>query len=169
MSTKQPPTRVIAFACSKGGVGKSTLAITLAVRASAESKRVAVVDIDPQESALSWGDRRKQEPPKVIDAEQGVSTEISRLRRENWTWVFIDTPPSRLELIEPGIAVTDLVLIPCRPSALDIDQVDIAVQLAEKHGKPYAFILNHAPSNTLSRNACVGLSSAMVLTPLLEG
>jgi chromosome partitioning protein len=169
MSTKQPPTRVIALACSKGGVGKSTLAITLAVRASAESKRVAVVDIDPQESALSWGDRRKQEPPKVIDAEQGVSTEISRLRRENWTWVFIDTPPSRLELIEPGIAVTDLVLIPCRPSALDIDQVDIAVQLAEKHGKPYAFILNHAPSNTLSRNACVGLSSAMVLTPLLEG
>jgi cellulose biosynthesis protein BcsQ len=68
MSTKQPPTRVIAFACSKGGVGKSTLAITLAVRASAESKRVAVVDIDPQESALSWGDRRKQEH-SAVDAE----------------------------------------------------------------------------------------------------
>jgi chromosome partitioning protein len=169
MSTKHPPTHVLAFACSKGGVGKSTLATTLAVRAAAETRRVAVVDLDPQESALSWGDRRKCEPAvKVIDAEQGVASEIARLRKEHWAWVFVDTPPSRLELIEPGIAVADLVLIPCRPSALDIDQVDIAVQLAEKHGKPYAFMLNHAPGNwklTQSSAALLRKGGRIVLDP----
>jgi cellulose biosynthesis protein BcsQ len=40
---------------------------------------------------------------------------------EGWEWVFIDTPPAKLELIEPGIAVADFVLIPTRPSALDIE------------------------------------------------
>jgi chromosome partitioning protein len=45
----------------------------------------------------------------------------------------------------PGIVAADLVLIPCRPSALDIEQVDIVVELCETHGKPFAFVLNHAP------------------------
>lgn len=146
MSAK-PPMKVITLACSKGGVGKTTLATALAVRAAAESRRVALIDLDPQESTASWCDRRQLENPKLFDNADGTAEAIEQLRREAWQWVFIDTPPSKLELIEPGIAVADFVLIPCRPSALDIEQIDIAVELAENHGKPYGFILNHAPGN----------------------
>ena len=60
--------------------------------------------------------------------------------------MFIDTGPAKIDLIEPGIAVADLVLIPTRPSAFDIEQAAITVELCESHGKPHAFVLNHAPA-----------------------
>jgi chromosome partitioning protein len=62
--------------------------------------------------------------------------------------VFIDTGPAKIELIEPGIAVAELVLIPTRPSAFDIEQAALAVELCESHGKPHAFVFNHAPSGS---------------------
>ena len=39
--------RVITIASTKGGVGKTTLASALAVKAATESARVAMVDLDP--------------------------------------------------------------------------------------------------------------------------
>ena len=62
--------------------------------------------------------------------------------------MFIDTGPAKIELIEPGIAVADLVLIPTRPSAFDIEQAALAVELCESHGKPHAFVFNHAPAGS---------------------
>ena len=53
-----------------------------------------------------------------------------------------------------GIAVADLVLIPTRPSALDIEQAAITVELCETHNKPHAFILNHAlPGAKLTKSS----------------
>jgi len=40
------------------------------------------------------------------------------------------------------------VLIPTRPSAFDIEQTALCVELCENHSKPYAFVLNHAPPGT---------------------
>ena len=142
---RKQPMRVVVLANSKGGVGKTTLAAALAVRAAAESKRVALLDLDPQESLSAWWERRgKEKNPKLFEVDAATEA-IELLMSEGWDWVFIDTPPSKLELIEPGVAAADLVLIPCRPSALDIEQVDIVVELCETHGKPFAFVLNHAP------------------------
>jgi chromosome partitioning protein len=140
---RKPPMRVIAVAATKGGVGKTTIASALAVRAAEDNKRVALLDLDPQESLASWWDRRKSENPKLFEVD-ATTEAIDLLTAEGWDFVFIDTPPAKIELVEGGIAVADLVLIPCRPSALDIEQADIAVELCEAHGKPYAFVLNHA-------------------------
>jgi chromosome partitioning protein len=147
MARKQPM-RVVALAGTKGGVGKTTIAVALAVRAAEESKRVALLDLDPQESLSGWWDRRgTAKNPKLFEVD-ATTEAIELLMSEGWEWVFIDTPPSKLELIEPGIAVADLVLIPTRPSALDIEQVDILVELCKAHGKPFAFVLNHAPPSS---------------------
>jgi chromosome partitioning protein len=82
--------------------------------------------------------------PKLFEI--GAATEaIALLLSEGWEWVFIDTPPAKIEFIEPRIAIADLVLIPSRPSAFDIEQAAITVELCEAHGKPHAFVLNHAP------------------------
>src|SRR6478672_10030644 len=132
---QQKPLRVVTLAASKGGVGKTTLATALAVRAAKDSTRVALLDLDPQESMSAWWDRRgKQTNPKLFEID-ATTEAIELLVSEGWEWVFIDTPPARIELIEPGIVVADLVLIPCRPSALDIEQIDIAVELCETHDK----------------------------------
>jgi chromosome partitioning protein len=149
MAPKQPARlRVITLASTKGGVGKTTIASALAVRAAEESRRVALLDLDPQESLASWWTRRgKVKNPKLFEVD-ATAEAIELLVSEGWQWVFIDTGPARIELIEPGIAVADLVLIPTRPSALDIEQAAITVELCETHGKPHAFVLNHAPAGT---------------------
>ena len=146
MAPKQPSRlRVITLANAKGGVGKTTIASALAVRAAEESKRVALLDLDPQESLASWWTRRgRTKNPKLFEVDAAVEA-IELLISEGWEWVFVDTGPARLDLIEAGVAVSDLVLIPTRPSALDIEQAALSVELCERHGKPHAFILNAAP------------------------
>jgi chromosome partitioning protein len=169
VAKQQKPMRVITLAASKGGVGKTTLATALSVRAAQESKRVALLDLDPQESMSAWWDRRKSENPKLFEVD-ATTEAIELLVSEGWEWVFVDTPPARIELIEPGIVVADLVLIPCRPSALDIEQIDITVELCETHDKPFAFVLNHAPASwkiTKTSTAFLGKSGRTVLEPPL--
>jgi chromosome partitioning protein len=148
MATTPTRLRVITLANTKGGVGKTTLSSALAVRAAEESKRVALLDLDPQESLASWWTRRgRTKNPKLFEMDAAAEA-IELLMSEGWQWVFIDTGPARIDLIEPGIAVADLVLIPTRPSALDIEQAAICVELCETHGKPHAFVFNHAPAGT---------------------
>lgn len=166
---RKQPMKVIAFAATKGGVGKTTLATALAVRAAEESKRVALLDLDPQESTAAWCDRRKATNPKLFEMDATVEA-IELLVSEGWRWVFIDTGPAKLELIEPGIVAADFVVIPARPSALDIEQVGVVVELCETHGKPFAFVLNQAPPNakiTKSSVAFLRQAGRIVLDPAL--
>ena len=139
---------VVALASSKGGAGKTTICSALSVRAADDSKRVALLDLDPAESLASWWTRRgKTKNPKLFEID-ATTEAIELLLSEGWQWAFIDTGPAKLELIEPGIAAADLVLIPTRPSAFDIEQTAITVELCEAYGKPYAFVLNHAQPGT---------------------
>jgi chromosome partitioning protein len=54
--------RTIAFLSQKGGVGKTTLAASLAVAAAGTGERVIALDLDPQASLVSWSERRKKGP-----------------------------------------------------------------------------------------------------------
>src|SRR5258708_13130441 len=95
---------VMTIAQQKGGAGKSTLAIHLAVAWSALGKRVAIVDIDPQASVSQWDERRGQalNGHRVLDGADlphvvklsGWRTvaEVERLGRGH-DIVLIDTPP----------------------------------------------------------------------------
>src|SRR5215475_11444223 len=149
MAPKQPSRlRVITLANPKGGVGKTTICSALSVRAAEESHRVALLDLDPQETLASWWTRRgKVKNPKLFEIDAATEA-IELLVSQGWEWVFVDTGPAKLDLIEPGIAVADFVLIPTRPSAFDIVQAAITVELCETHAKPHAFVLNHASPGT---------------------
>jgi chromosome partitioning protein len=130
----------IALAASKGGVGKSTLAAALAVRATKSGMSVAVLDWEPQGSlTLWWALRGKPDSPLVVQDFDDPAVAVQRLTAD---WVFIDTPPAHVERIARAIAASDVVLIPVRASLFDLAAVREVVDVCKEHGKPFGFVLN---------------------------
>lgn len=154
-------TNIIVLAATKGGVGKTTLASALAVRAAEESKRVALIDLDPQQSLASWWDRRgKNANPKLFDGVDATAEAIELLIAQKFDWVFIDTPPGALRFTEPAIAASDFVVIPMRASALDVEAVAPVVDVCHGRRKPFAVVINQAnPQWKLTKTTAAYLRS----------
>lgn len=124
---------VIALVSSKGGVGKTTLASALAVRAAKESKRVAMVDLDPMGSLAAWWKRRgKTENPCIFRGADTAGEAVEALELDGWDWVFIDTPPAFLARIEDAINNCHVAVIPLRASSLDLVASEDAVLIARE-------------------------------------
>lgn len=138
--------KVVAVASTKGGVGKSTLTACLSVRAAKDSPRVAMIDMDPQGSLLGWWTRRGQpkNPRLMIGAERTLHEELASLDEQGWDYVFIDTPPAMLDIIERGVTAAHFVVIPLKASSLDVLAVDVIIETCQQHGVPYGLVINDA-------------------------
>lgn len=142
--------RTICVASGKGGSGKTTITIALAVEAEARGERVAVMDFDPQGSLSEWWECREGETPGYIQQPESIPKAIREAAKDGYTLVIIDTTPKDLELIHAAMRACDLVLIPTKPSPLDIWAVEWAANRAEKDNRPFMFVINEAPSQGTS-------------------
>lgn len=142
----RPKTRVLSVCATKGGVGKTTLAACIAVRAAKDNPRVAMIDCDPQQSLTTWWARRKANvnPRIVLDASYELEAEIDELKRQGWDFVILDTPPAFLDLIERTVAVADYVLLPVKASSLDVVAIDPVLDLCARHRVPFGIVINDA-------------------------
>src|SRR3954447_25341519 len=139
--------QTIALIAQKGGTGKTTMAVSLAVAAHQAGRNVAVIDLDPQASAANWKDRRSAETPAV------VSTHVPRLahvletaRQERVDLVIIDTPGKSEQAALAAAKAADLVLIPCRPQIYHIETLAATNEIIElAGGRPAFVILNAVP------------------------
>ena len=159
--------RVVVLAATKGGVGKTTLASALAVRAAQESKRVALIDADPTASLERWWELRGEpDNPRILGVDCSAEA-LGLLISERWQWVFIDTPPALIDEIAQAILVADFVLIPTRASAIDVEAMDHVIELCKERRKPFAFVLNAVqPTWKLTESAAAYLErDGKVLEP----
>jgi chromosome partitioning protein len=140
----------IAFLSQKGGSGKTTLAVHIAVAASKHEK-VVIVDCDPQGSATAWGQARKNKPPTVQKIAPSALPEALR-KANDATLAIIDTPPHATPGMDVVASSVDVLLIPCRPSAFDLVAIASSVQIAKAAGTPAAFVLNGANSRSPEYN-----------------
>src|SRR6204780_4888124 len=92
--------RTIAFTTQKGGAGKTTLAASLAVAAAQAGETVIALDLDPQGSLASWGDRREGEGPSFDhltverfppDKIKQLASMLPGLQRKGFTITILDT------------------------------------------------------------------------------
>ena len=114
---------IIAFAGQKGGIGKSTTAISLAVAAFGRSQRVLLVDADPQGTVRTWAE---------VACEAGVRTPTvvamgATMHKpgqlpsvaSSYDLTIIDCPPRQGDVQRSAMMIADLVVLPCGPSAAD--------------------------------------------------
>ena len=138
--------KTIAILSKKGGAGKTTLAINLAVAASLSKKQSAIIDLDPQASASNWHDAREQEAPIVVSAQPSRLNQILEAANEAGAkFVFIDSAPHSESGALASARAADLVLIPCRPAILDIRAISNTIDLVRLAGTQAAVVLNCVP------------------------
>ncbi len=146
---------VITVAQQKGGAGKTTLAIQLATAFRALGLRVALVDIDPQASLTGWvrkREHRSQPAPELHLSMIGgwrLGVELDRLKREH-DLILVDTPPHAEADAKGAIRAAGIVLVPCKPSPLDIWASAATLDLARKEGRRVALVLNRVPPRSRS-------------------
>ena len=135
--------KIVAILSQKGGVGKTTLALHLAVGWSQQGHNVAILDLDPQASAANWGDRRGAATPIVRAAPASrLRQELEVIHKARGEVVVLDTAPRSDAVIISAAKAADLVVIPCRPSILDLEALAGTLELVQTTRVPILTVLN---------------------------
>jgi len=138
--------RTVAVISQKGGAGKTTLALHIAVAAEQAGYSTVLLDMDPQGTAEAWSEWRKEAPPVVIPAKTATLTRtLEKAAAHGGDLVIIDTPPLAEAEARAAAKIADLVLVPCRPNAFDIHSIRTTTDLTHFAAKPAFAVFNAGP------------------------
>lgn len=140
--------RTVAILSQKGGSGKTTLALHLAVAAEQSGQVAAVIDIDPQASAGGWKDSRLAETPVVVSIPAARLTQaLDAARAGSADLALIDSAPHAGDVALAAAEAADFILIPCRPGILDLRAIGATARIVKLAGKRGFVVLNAMPPN----------------------
>jgi chromosome partitioning protein len=157
----------------KGGAGKTTVALHLAIAAMQTGLTVLVIDVDPQQSALKWANIRGSDSPKVVST---ITPDLPKLladaARRRVDLVIIDTSPRADRDCIEICRRAGFVIVPVRPSVMDIPAVEETMNLIDQAGQRHksVIVLNAVPANTSEgTEAAEVLAQIGELLPLMLG
>jgi chromosome partitioning protein len=154
--------KVILVGAEKGGVGKTTQATNLAVYFALEGHSVMLIDADPQGSATSWSqDRRENDKATMkincIKLSGNIRAEILEIKK-HYDYVVVDCAGRDSRELRTGLTAADILYSPLRPSQYDLDTLP---QLTEifRQAKDYNpdlkgfIVINQASTNPFIKEA----------------
>ena len=138
--------KVLGLLSRKGGVGKTTLAIHLAVAAQQAGQRVLLIDLDPQKSAAAWWQARTDGTPELEVAEPAqLSGLLDTARGAGVDLAVIDTRPSVEADAVQVAALSDYLLVPTRPAIMDLRAILGTLDIVKGGRHRASIVLNACP------------------------
>jgi chromosome partitioning protein len=138
--------KTICLLAQKGGTGKTTLCLHLAVLASELGQDATVIDIDPQASASAWRRRRQRDTPEVVRHEiTDLPRVLAESERHGKELMLLDTAPHSSHEAATAAALADLVLVVSRPAILDLEAIGESVKIVKQQQSRSAVVLNACP------------------------
>ena len=144
-ATSARPVRVIVVANEKGGSGKSTVAMHIAVALMKRGERVATIDLDSRqrsfthyvENRRAWAERvaRELESPEhfcvdekinqstaqdEVTASKALTDTVDALTHTH-DYIVIDTPGHDSDLMRRAHSMADILITPLNDSFVDLD------------------------------------------------
>ncbi len=139
---------VITIAQQKGGAGKTTLCVHLAVAFSYYGLKVGLIDTDPQASLTEWfklrQTRKDLDTVEMVGCKAAgwrVKNEIERLARQVDV-ILVDSPPRTETEARTSIRYADLCLVPMQPSPMDLWATKATLEIAAEERTKTMLVLN---------------------------
>lgn len=156
---------VIALLSSKGGSGKTTLSLNLAVAAADDGCRVALYDADSQGSTAFWHSLRLQREaegevqhheinPDLCSGGSSIREAVrAQLTTGGRDWVIVDGGPASMKTTAQALQVCDLAIVPVMPSGLDVHGAEEAFEKIAEARVACLVVVNRASGGERSRLA----------------
>lgn len=125
--------QVIVFASSKGGVGKTTSALSLACVLTHHGAATTLIDADPNAPLALWAQRFPDGVPPNLTVKTAFRTDVAEIiDSATDPFVIVDLEGSRNEEVSVAIGRADLVLIPMKGNQLDADEAVNVIKVIRK-------------------------------------
>jgi len=159
---------VVALINQKGGCSKSTSSVHLADWLKRLKKSVFFVDADAQESSSPWIKALGNIPCDIIRDPDDVLDRIPEIEAD-YDYIVVDSPGAISEVIRAILLVSDLALVPSKPSELDLKStaktiglIRRAQKVSKKELKARAFVAIAKTNTNLAKEAVELLETANV-------
>lgn len=138
--------KVLGILSRKGGVGKTTLAVHLAVMAHEAGRKVLLIDLDPQGSAAAWWQAREASEPQLEATTPGqLEALLGAARKAGVDVAIIDTRPSAEADAVKVAALSDYLIVPTRPAIMDLRAVLATLDVVKGGRHRASIVLNACP------------------------
>jgi chromosome partitioning protein len=134
--------KVLAVLSEKGGAGKTTISVHLAVAAQLAGLNAAIIDLDPQASSADWCDRRGSAPEGVAIPPSRLEKLLADLRGNETDLVVLDCGRDSHNAGYLAAMASDFALIPMRTGGFDFQALSRTLDMCRLASKRPCLLLN---------------------------